>query len=762
MSLAPRRSVRPCVATLMVIRKRIQVQGVVQGVGFRPFVHRLAVGRDLTGLIFNSMSGVIIEIQGGGRALEDFERALRSELPPLARIDSLQTAELKPRADEGFVILESEKGQEAGTLVSPDAATCEECLREVADPTDRRFRYAFTNCTHCGPRYTIIRDLPYDRARTTMDLFVMCRECQAEYFDPTDRRFHAQPNACPRCGPSLVWSGGVEGSSDPMAAARVALERGEVVAVRGLGGFQLVCDAGNEGAVLRLRERKRRSEKPFAVMVPDLAAAERLCILSEDERSALVSRERPIVILERRTGNAHLALGNDTLGVMLPYTPLHQMLVQDFAALVVTSGNVSEEPIVIDNDRAADRLAPIADSFLLHDRGIHTRVDDSVVRVFEGRTRLLRRARGFAPGPIDLGRDVPQLLACGAQLKNTFCLTRGSQAFVSQHIGDLENYETLQFFEETLERMKRLFRVTPTVVAHDLHPDYLSTRYALALDGVRRIAVQHHHAHIASCMAEHGLRERVIGVAFDGTGLGTDGTIWGGEFLSADLSSFERRAHLRPVSLPGGDAAVRQPWRMALSHLLDAGLRDVPLGGVKERDRALVTTMIERQINSVPTSSAGRLFDAVASIIGVRHEATFEAQAAIELETLARANGPDSAYRYDIGERVPMEIDFRPTIRAIVEDRGRGVMRSRMAARFHETVAAVIEDVCVRIRDGEALNRVCLSGGTFQNWLLLENALRRLRKRGFEVFSHALVPPNDGGIALGQAAVAGERLAGGL
>jgi hydrogenase maturation protein HypF len=542
---------------------------------------------------------------------------------------------------------------------------------------------------------------------------------------------------------------------------REAIARGGIVAMRGMGGFQLVCDATNGEAVHRLRERKRRSEKPFAVMVPDLAAAERLCTVDDAERRALESRERPIVILPRRIDAPHLAPGNGTLGVMLPYTPLHHLLVHGFEALVVTSGNVSEEPIVIDNDAAAVRLGGIADSFLLHDRDIHTRVDDSIVRVFEERTRVLRRSRSYAPRPIELGQSTPGLLACGAQLKNTFCLTRGSQAFVSQHIGDLENYETLRFFEETLERMKRLFRIAPEAVAHDLHPNYLSTRFAQAMN-VQQIGVQHHHAHIASCMAENGVRERVIGVAMDGTGYGTDGAIWGAEFLTADLASFRRRAHFRYIPLAGGDAAVRQPWRAALAYLHDAGIGDATLANVGARERKIVTSMIERGINTVPTSSAGRLFDAVAALLGVRAEATFEAQAAIELETLARMSEPDRRYRYDIREGDPMQIDFRPMFAALVDDRERGIPAALMAARFHETVAAAIEDVCVRIRNDEALNRVCLSGGTFQNWLLLGNTTARLRRHGFEVLLHEHVPPNDGGISLGQAAVAAERLARGL
>jgi len=737
----------------MLVRRRLRVTGIVQGVGFRPFVHGAARRLGLAGHVLNTASGVVIEVEGDPDAVAGLERVLREELPPLAHIDSIEATDLEPLDGRGFVILESHDEEGAFSLVPPDASTCGDCLREVDDPQDRRFGYPFTNCTNCGPRYTIIRDVPYDRPRTTMDAFVMCAACQAEYDEPSDRRFHAQPNACPVCGPSL---------SANLEETRAAIGRGEIVALKGLGGFQLVCDAKRPEAVARLRERKRRSEKPFAVMVADVAAAEAMCVVSEEDRLALTSPQRPIVLLPRRIAAAHLAPGNDSLGVMLPYTPLHHLLVRGFAGLVVTSGNVSEEPIVIGNAVAIERLGGIADGFLLHDREIHTRVDDSVVRTFEGRTRVLRRARSFAPRPVELGHPVPQVLACGAQLKNTFCLTRGSQAFLSQHIGDLENYETLTFFEETLERMQRLFRIAPVAVAHDLHPLYLSTRYALALEGMERVGVQHHHAHIASCMAEHGVRERVIGVAMDGTGYGTDGAIWGAEFLSADLGSFRRRAHFRYVPLAGGDAAVRQPWRVALSYLMDAGIGETPLPGVAEGDRRVVAQMIRTGFNTVPASSAGRLFDAVASLLGIRHEASFEAQAAIELEVIARAGEADCAYRYDLAVGEPMEIDFRPMIVAIMRDVAHSVPVPRIAARFHETIAAVIEDVCVRIRGDEALNRVCLSGGTFQNWLLLGNAASRLRRRGFEVLLHEQVPPNDGGISLGQAAVAGERLARGL
>src|ERR1051325_2123450 len=713
----------------MLSRRRIRVQGVVQGVGFRPFVHQLATAYELAGHVFNSAAGVVSEAEGTEPALDRMARALREELPPLARIDALEIVDLEPRGDASFTILPSvDDGGFA--LVPPDASSCDACLAEVRDPRNRRFGYPFTNCTHCGPRYTIIRDVPYDRPRTTMSAFVMCDACQAEYDDPRDRRFHAQPNACPVCGPRLSMGEAIGDQRSAISGAQAALANGEILALKGLGGFQLVCEPAAEA---RLRERKRRSEKPFAMMMPDLATVERFHALSDAERAALQAPERPIVILTPK------------LAVMLPYTPLHYLLCD--RPLIMTSGNLSEEPIAIDDAQ----LPPIAGRVLTHDREIHTRVDDSVVRVFEGKARLLRRARSYVPRPIGLGKQVPELLAVGAQLKNTFCLTKGSQALLSQHIGDLENYETLRFFEETLERMQRLFRVAPIAVAHDLHPAYMSTRLAEE-SGLPRIGVQHHHAHIASCMAENGLTGRVIGVAFDGTGYGTDGAVWGGEILTADLVSFRRRAHIRYVPLAGGDAAVRQPWRMALSHLRDA-LGHVPDSFVHDTKRRTVLAMIERGIQTVSTSSCGRLFDAVASIINLRHEVTFEGQAAMELEAIASPH--EQPYPYEISATEPMQLDFRPMLAAIARDPGD---RARVAGAFHETLAAAIEDVCLRIRADEALTRVCLSGGTFQNWLLLGKVVTRLRNRGFTVILHEQVPPNDGGISLGQAAVAAHRI----
>ena len=812
-------------------RVRIRLRGIVQGVGFRPFVHNLAGKWQLAGYVLNSSAGLIAEVEGDGAAVDGFVQAVRAEAPPLAWIQEMEVAELAPEGGTGFEIRHSAVETGEFALISPDVATCPDCLRDFREPGNRRFGYPFTNCTNCGPRYTIIRDIPYDRAATTMAPFRMCEECQREYDDPANRRFHAQPNACPECGPSLagnitlpdgVPSGGepaggtacpttantgivlvaqavppallsladlrdspggagfsLRGASAPpdrnsimrgsiasegaiLSEARRRLAAGEILAIKGLGGYHLACDPRNTGAVERLRARKRRSDKPFALMARDLSVVESLCKVSDADRAALLGWRRPIVLLPRRPETAlppAIAPGNRTLGIMLPYTPLHHLLFDGAAydALVMTSGNLSEEPIVVDNLDAQARIGNVADWFLTHNRDIYMRTDDSVVRTFEGRERVLRRSRGYAPQTLDLGRTVPELLACGGELKNTFCLTKGRHAILSQHIGDLENYQTLVFFQETLANLKKLFRVTPRAVAHDLHPLYLSTRYALELEGVPKIGVQHHHAHIASCMAENGLDGDVIGVAFDGTGYGADGAIWGGEFLVAGFGAFERRAHLRYVSLAGSDAAVRQPWRMALAYLVDTFGPGVPFAAAPEEHIRVVRRMIATGVNTVPTSSCGRLFDAVASLIGLRQEVNFEGQAAIELETIAE-DGNTERYPYGIDGGGPWEVDFRPAIESIAREVSAGLPqsapRSAMAAKFHNTLAEATVEVCRRIGAETALRRVCLSGGTFQNVRLLGSVAAGLRAAGFEVFLHARVPPNDGGIALGQAAIA--------
>jgi hydrogenase maturation protein HypF len=764
-----------------ISRKKIQIRGIVQGVGFRPFVYHLAQKLGLKGYVLNSSAGVTIEVEGGHSELECFVRGLTDEPPPLAQVEDVTIQNLAPAGDTGFVIRESVDEPGRMVPVSPDVSTCDDCMRDFLGAENPRHGYPFTNCINCGPRFTLTRKIPYDRSSTTMACFKMCDRCRREYCDPADRRFHAQPNACPECGPQLALVRREELGAQPTFAGglqtirdvRRMLQEGCIVAIKGLGGFHLACDPSNDAAVRALRERKKRSDKPFALMVPNLACAERLCIVSDAARTAIQNPRRPIVILPRRADaplSSSLAPGNNTLGVMLPYTPLHHLLFGDsrdqppaFPALVMTSGNISEEPIVTGNREAAERLDHIAEAFLFHNRDIHTRVDDSVVRVFEEKEHLLRRSRGYAPFPVTLNHPAAEILACGAQLKNTFCLTKQHHAFVSQHIGDLENYETLVFFKETLARMQDLFRISPVAVAYDLHPMYLSTKLALELPGMEKIGVQHHHAHVASCMAENGLTCKVIGVAFDGTGFGADGKIWGGEFLLADFAGFERRAHLRYIPLAGGDAAVREPWRLGLSYLMDtfgpkAELFDLPIWReVPAKKLSAVRSMIERGINTVQTSACGRLFDAVASIAGLRHEANFEAQAAIELEMSALA-GVQDQYPFGILDSEPWQIDLRPAIEWIVRD----VLARRPAgfisAAFHNTVAAIVVEISERLRRAERIGNVCLSGGTFQNLYLLERTVTGLRSNGFDVFLNSKVPPNDGGISLGQAVIANAKL----
>jgi hydrogenase maturation protein HypF len=771
-----------------VKRKHIVVRGVVQGVGFRPFVYKAATSLGLTGFVFNSSSGVTIEIEGRGSALDEFCQTLKNDPPQLAEIAEITASEIAVQGGAGFSILASREEAGAFALVPPDIGTCDECWRDFGDPANRRYGYPFTNCTHCGPRYTIIRDIPYDRTTTTMSAFTMCADCQAEYDDPDDRRFHAQPNACSVCGPSLTLA---ESGAEVLPAkdsltiirqTRALLRAGKIVAVKGLGGFLLACDATQDAAVAELRRRKRRPHKPFALMVRDLAAARKLCRLTADDEAALLHPRRPIVVLGGLPGgplSSGLAPGDNTLGVMLPYTPLHYLLFSDspemeseWAALVMTSGNLSEEPIVVSNPEARVQLGGVADWFLLHNRDIFTRVDDSVTRTFEGRERVLRRSRGFVPQSIDLGMEMEEVIAFGGELKNTFCLTKGRYAILSQHIGDLENYETMRFFEETLDRMKHVFKVVPRAAAYDLHPGYMSTRMAIASGIERRIGVQHHHAHIASCMAENHLRGKVLGVALDGTGFGADGKIWGGEFLLADFAGFSRRAHLRNVLLPGGDAAVRQPWRMALSYLRDAFGAQIPghlqrFQGIDEKQVALVDAMLARRIQTVETSSCGRLFDAVAALLGLAPEVSFEGQAAIALEAatepgIAKAGiakaGINDRYDFEIEEGEPMIVDFRPVIVGIGNDISAGRRVGEISSRFHNSLSTAIGEVCSRIAQSDAVRRVCLSGGSFQNLYLLGRTVVELRRRGLEVFLHAQVPANDGGLSLGQAVIANERL----
>lgn len=774
-------------------RRRILVRGIVQGVGFRPFVYSLAVGHGIGGFVANTSAGVVIEAEGAVAELDDFTLALRRDAPPLARVMEVEASNLAPRGDRKFVIQSSDQEGEVRALIPPDVATCTACRRELFDPNDRRHGYPFINCTHCGPRYTIIGSLPYDRRATTMAGFRMCSACRREYENPADRRFHAQPNACAECGPALEMADGtgtVAVGTAALEAARARLLRGEIVALKGLGGFHLACDAANASAVARLRAAKRGSDKPFALMVPHLAAADEMCRLGPEDRAALEGSRRPIVLAPRRAeagGRIAAAVvpAGGCLGLMLPYSPLHELLLADMGPLVMTSGNYAEEPIAAENAAALRLLAPaasrpaLADAVLLHNRPIHRRADDSVARCFAGGLRLLRRSRGFAPEPVELPFVAPPLLACGGELKNTLCLTRDRSALLSPHIGDLETREAQSFFLETADHLRRLFAVDPQWVAHDLHPDAFGRRVAAGLaPPERRIAVQHHHAHIAACMAENQLSGRVLGIALDGTGYGLDGEIWGGEVLIAGYTSFRRAAHLRYVPLPGGDGAARQPWRMALAYLADAfpsgPPRWLPLfSQVPPRQVALIEAVIARASDSAHgrpawlprTSSCGRLFDALAALLGIRFDSTFEGQAAMELEAAA-VRAASSCALAEIPplpftlatETSPWTLDFRPMTRALVSELRGGAAPGLLAARFHATLARALAAICLQVckqhPEASDLRRVALSGGCFQNWLLLELVHAALLQTGAQVFLHSLVPPNDGGLALGQAAVA--------
>ena len=757
----------------VVVRKAIDVTGIVQGVGFRPFVYRLAQECHLTGFIANTPAGVTIEVQGEGDRVDRFLDRLQNEAPPLAKITSLAARDTELQSDSAFQILSSRFDSFPKALISPDVAVCGDCLREMMNPRDRRFRYPFINCTNCGPRFTIIRDIPYDRARTSMVSFTMCNACQQEYDDPTNRRFHAQANACWDCGPQLqLWSAG--GSrvdlAEPIREAAKLLERDAIVAVKGLGGFHLACNARSEAAVNLLRDRKRRVEKPFAVMMRRVEDIEHFCVADEAARNLLISFERPIVLLPRQP-NSPLASGvaphNRFLGVFLPYTPLHHLLFASgkFEALVMTSANLSEEPIAIDNDEAARRLRGVADAFLVHDREILRRCDDSVVRIAAGRTQQLRRSRGFVPVPVPIEREGEPILAVGGELKNTVCVIRGREAFLSQHVGDLENLESYKFFEEAVSHFQRILEVHPQILAYDLHPDYFSTKWALAQTGMQRVGVQHHHAHVAACMAENHLDGRVIGIALDGTGYGTDGAIWGGEVLIADYAGFHRAAHFEYVPLPGGAAAIHEPWRMGVSYLSKhygqklAELELPFLQAIDPRRLQVVQQMIDREIHSPRTSSCGRLFDAVAAIAGVRSIVNYEAQAAIEFEMAAHDSTDEGAYPFDlILEGSNWLVGTRSLFQWLLRDIQRNERVGDISRRFHTGLANVFVELAVTIREQSKLSRVCLSGGCFQNLLLFQLFLDGLRAKSFEVYFHSEVPAGDGGISLGQALVAAHTL----
>jgi hydrogenase maturation protein HypF len=756
-------------------RIRVEVEGIVQGVGFRPFIYRIARKHLLSGWVRNTPRGVLIEAEGERGQVDLFYAAVSREAPPLASISLIDRQEVPLTGATGFEILASSGGA-AKIQVPPDTDVCPECLKELFDPADRRYRYPFINCTNCGPRYSIITGIPYDRPATTMADFVMCPACRSEYSDPGDRRFHAQPIACPDCGPRL-WLTDCRGSElpgDAVAEGVRLLEEGRILAVKGLGGFHLAADATNHEAVTELRRRKRRSEKPFALMFADMAALSAYVYGDALVERLLTGPEKPIVLLARKPDadldplmlkpvSPLVAPGNGYLGVMLPATPLHHLLLQGLRTpLVMTSGNLSDEPIEFRNDEALATLAPVADYFLLHDREIYTRIDDSVIRVFRGNPLFLRRSRGYVPRGVTLPAPQLRVLAMGGELKGAICLTREDRAFMSHHIGDLQNATTLASLDETVSHLEKLLEIEPELIAHDLHPDYLSSLYAGAIAGVPKVAVQHHHAHMASCMAENGLEGEVIGIVFDGTGFGLDGNIWGGEFLWGGYCGFQRMGHFDYLPLPGGDAAVREPFRTAIAALYQVygdGLFELPLTclqHIPETERPLYLRMLARRINSPLSSSCGRLFDAVAALLGVRSTVSYEGQGAIELEALAEQGLTAAPYPIDIvAEGGVWCLRFHRMFVAIVEELLAGRSPADIARTFHLTVAAAALMVCDKIRKQVRAERVVLSGGAFQNRLLTEELTRLLVADNFVVHVHRLVPPNDGGLALGQAIIAG-------
>jgi hydrogenase maturation protein HypF len=756
-------------------RVRARVDGTVQGVGYRPFVYRLAHELGVSGWVLNDERGVLVEVEGPADVVGALVARLASDAPPLADVRAVTSEDLPATGESGFQIVASSRSGAATAPVTPDTATCADCLAELADPADRRYRYPFLNCTNCGPRFTIVRAIPYDRPTTTMADFPMCADCLAEYEDPMDRRFHAQPNACPVCGPRarLLERDGtpVAGVSDAVRAAADDLLAGRVLAIKGLGGYHLACRADDEAAVAALRSRKHREDRPFALLVADVAAARELVTLGAAEQALLSSRERPIVLATRLPDAPvapSVAPRAPELGLMAPYTPLHQLLAQDAGVpLVMTSGNVSDEPIAFEDDDALQRLGEIADRFLVHDRPIATRTDDSVARVVRDRPLLLRRSRGFVPASIDLPLAAARpLLGCGAEQKAAFCLAAGTRAWVSHHIGDIKNYETLRSLQDGVAHFERLFEVTPQVVAHDLHPDYLSTRYALERDDVELVGVQHHHAHLAATLAEHGEQGPAVGAIFDGTGFGTDGTVWGGELLVGGLHGYERAGHLRAARMPGGERAIRQPWRMALAWLVELHGEDVAppaaLAGIDAQTWRAVVQMVATGTSAPLTTSMGRLFDAVAALCGVRSEVSYEGQAAIELEALADPQA-DGAYAIALlvdPDGGPAILDPGPAIEEILAELAAGVEVGVVSARFHAAVANATAGACARLADAGGLGIAVLSGGVFQNRLLLERTAAALERAGLRVLTPERLPPNDGQIAFGQVAVAAALMAG--
>ncbi|MBN1573674.1 MAG: carbamoyltransferase HypF [Deltaproteobacteria bacterium] len=760
----------------MIKRIRVNVTGIVQGVGFRPFVYNLASGLGLGGFVLNDSKGVTVEVEGDDAAISAFLNRFETEPPPLTKIESVRTDTLTPTGIKNgeFVIVESKNTGVRSVLISPDIATCADCLKEMNDPEDRRYRYPFINCTNCGPRYTIIKDIPYDRARTTMATFEMCPECRREYEDPKNRRFHAEPTCCPVCGPKvelLNRNGNKIICENPIDHAVQLLSEGKILAVKGLGGFHLACDAENDEAVVKLRRRKERDKKPFALMARDMAAIRRIAEVPDSAEEILVGTERPVLLLKKRADSKlpeEIAPNSASFGLMLPYTPLHHLLLKSpLDILVMTSGNQKDEPIAYGNADAKERLGFLADFFLVHDRDIHIRTDDSVSRFIAGKNRFIRRSRGYAPFPVKIPVDTSggEILSVGAELNNTVGLTRGENVFLSHHIGDLQNVSAYEAFLEATGHLKGILEVRPKYIAHDLHPDYLSTRFVKE-SGLIPVPVQHHHAHIASVLAETGYTDKVIGVSFDGLGLGTDGALWGGEFLICDLEEFERVGHIAPVPQPGGDAAARRPDRMAYVYLLRAFGDEAPslyrelLPSLDDGEVLLMTDMMGKGVNSPLTTGVGRLFDAVSALIGICTINTYHSQAPMELEATAeREPGEEGHYPAEIveSENGVAFVETNGIIRGIVDDIRRGVGAPVVSARFHNSVAEFTLDMTKRLRDAASISAVALSGGVFINRFLTERLVKILMEDGFDVMLNGRVPAGDGGIALGQAAVAAWR-----
>lgn len=758
--------------TSIKIRKRIEVKGIVQGVGFRPFIYKLAHKFGLTGFVSNDNNGVEIEVEGTPENVEEFITAISNEAPPLSQIIEINQIDTQPQNSITFEIVKSSSTLGNKTFISPDVSICDDCKSELFDKNDRRYRYPFINCTNCGPRFTIIENIPYDRKHTTMQKFEMCDECSAEYENPLDRRFHAQPNACPKCGPE-VW---LEDSDkrieeeNPIERIIEFLLSGEVAAIKGLGGFHLAVDANNEEAVKKLRERKNREAKPLAIMAFDLETIEKIVICSKQEKASLESIEHPIVLLNKKQEfhlASNIAPGNKRFGVMLPYTPLHYVLLETLRekignekipALVMTSANLSEEPIAITNEDAKNRLTNIADVFLLHNRDILIRADDSVVFNVNGKNRLIRRSRGYVPKAIPLLNSSSSILGLGAELKNTICISKESSAFISQHIGDLTNLKAYNFFTETITHMQKIMNCEAQYYAYDMHPDYLSSKWAKENNGHKAFVIQHHHAHMASCMAEHKLDEDVIGIILDGTGYGYDNTIWGGEVLVGNYTEIERFAHLEQFPLPGGDAAAKEPWRIALSYLHHAFDGSLPgTSKFDEYEKNSIVQLIEKNINSPLTSSTGRLFDAVSFLAGGPDKIRYEAEAAIQLTQAVNKYNAE-LFEFDMMPNHNKVIPLKKLIRSIFESVENGETYSRIANRFHTTLSELFLTVALRARDQKDINSIVLSGGVFQNEVLLTQLENKLSEKEFDVYSHSTVPTNDGGISLGQVAIASKLI----